>query len=212
MDADRLTENSIRAEHAPSALWARPGCFTRAPWRACPSQEAVLPEREEGRGAKMPSQGLTENAISSFRIFKYFLGSMVYVGVSFWGRRCWQELHNMCICVLGGTLWGWGGVGVYMSVHPRSAGADTSAPFYGRWPDGNVRSSRERSTPSIKDKGSCTLCYNLSFQTPRQLSSCLQGPSIFPRARRLQETLLIVNKFHNPQYQLLSQQPTPHKQ
>lgn len=86
MDADRLTENSIRAEHASSALWARPGCSPRAPWLACPSQEAVLPESEGGRGAKMPSQGLIENGISSFRIFKYFLGSTVYVGISVRGR------------------------------------------------------------------------------------------------------------------------------
>ena len=58
-------------------------------------------------------------------------------------------IHGVCWCFLlrkallagvtqyvylciGGDAVGMGGVGVYMSVHPRSAGADTSAPFYGR--------------------------------------------------------------------------------
>lgn len=37
------------------------------------------------------------------------------------------------------------------------------------------------------------------------------GSVHLPQSRRTPRDTLIVNNFHNPQYQLLSQQPTPHK-
>ena len=117
---DRLTENSIRAEHVLSTLWARPDSSPKAPWLARPSQKVVLPERRRRNGQQGRRPTLIKNERSSQRILKCFFGSTVYVDFSFSRRSCWQELHNVCVCVCA-CVPAWGGdvdvgMGVYIPV------------------------------------------------------------------------------------------------
>lgn len=95
---DTLTENSIRAEHVLSTLWARPDSSPKVPWLARPSQKVVLPERRRRNGQQGRRPTLIKNERSSRRILKCFFGSTVYVDFSFSRRSCWQELQ-MCVCV-----------------------------------------------------------------------------------------------------------------